>query len=554
MTTTRRQLLGTGLAGAAAFALGPGFWKSALAAQRRLSASAYGALQAADANGLMLPPGFSSRLIARANEPVAGYAWHIFSDGQATFPAADGGWVLVSNSESLAGSGAGSSAIRFRPDGSIDAAYRILSGTHANCAGGATPWGTWLSCEEFGSGHVWECDPGGPGQGVIRPALGSFQHESVTVDPVAQRLYMTEDRADGGLYRFTPERYPDLTAGVLEVMVEGPGWAVVPDPTGITASTRSQVAGTRRFNGGEGIWFDSGSVYFSTKGDDRIWAYDTVAGTLGTVYDRAAAGPAAPLSGVDNLTVSRAGEIFVCEDGGDMEICVIDPDRSVAPFLRLVGEAAVGLPGRGNELAGVVFAPSGDRLYFASQRAFGFGAVYEVTGPFRASGSPPPSAEGEPPDDPPPDDDSSGSSGGGSSGRGRGGSPDRGSTPREGDADAPGLRLSIAPRTSIGRLRSRGLRIEVELDEPAEVIAALRSDDLRRVPGKGGSTARPATVTLARSRLRTRRSGRRRMRLRISAAEARRLRRTRPVLARVTVLARGADGLKRVATARVRLR
>jgi uncharacterized protein len=555
MSTTRRQLLGTGLAGAAALALGPGFWKNALAAQRRASASAYGALQAADANGLMLPPGFASRLIARANQPVAGYPWHIFSDGQATFPAAGGGWVLVSNSESLAGSGAGSSAIRFGRDGSIEAAYRILSGTNANCAGGPTPWGTWLSCEEFDSGHVWECDPGGPGQGVIRPALGSFHHEAVTVDSVGQRLYMTEDRADGGLYRFTPERYPDLTAGVLEVMVEGPRWAVVPDPAAITAPTRSQVAGTRRFNGGEGIWFDSGNVYFSTKGDNRIWAYDTVAGTLGTVYDRAAAGPDAPLSGVDNLTVSRAGEIFVCEDGGDMEICVIDPDRSVAPFLRLVGEAATGLPGRGNELAGVVFAPSGDRLYFASQRAFGFGAVYEVTGPFRPAGSPPPSAEGESPDDPPPDDDSSGSSGGGSSGRVRGRSPEHdGSPPREGDADAPGVRLSVAPRMSIGRLRSRGLTVEVELDEPAEVIAALRSDDLRRVPGKGGSTPRPVTITLARSRLRASRSGRRRLRLRISAAEASRLRRTRPVLTRVTVLARGADGFKRVATARVRLR
>src|SRR5918999_5140768 len=90
MSPPRRQLLGTGLAGAAALALGPSFWQSALAARRRASASAYGALQAADANGLMLPPGFSSRLIARANEPVAGYPWHIFSDGQATFPTADG--------------------------------------------------------------------------------------------------------------------------------------------------------------------------------------------------------------------------------------------------------------------------------------------------------------------------------------------------------------------------------------------------------------------------------------------------------------------------------
>src|SRR5918999_2879241 len=140
MSPPRRQLLGTGLAGAAALALGPSFWQSALAARRRASASAYGALQAADANGLMLPPGFRSRLIARANEPVAGYPWHIFSDGQATFATDDGGWILVSNSESLAAVGAGSSAIRFAPGGEIEAAYRILGGTNANCAGGSTPW------------------------------------------------------------------------------------------------------------------------------------------------------------------------------------------------------------------------------------------------------------------------------------------------------------------------------------------------------------------------------------------------------------------------------
>jgi secreted PhoX family phosphatase len=145
--------------------------------------------------------------IARANAFVDGsdYAWHVYSDGQATFPAADGGWVLVSNSESLAAAGGGASAIRFTREGDVAAAYRILGGTNANCSGGATPWGTWLSCEEHEYGHVWECDPAGPGQGAIRPALGMLHHESVTVDPVERRLYMTEDRNDGGLYRFTPD-------------------------------------------------------------------------------------------------------------------------------------------------------------------------------------------------------------------------------------------------------------------------------------------------------------------------------------------------------------
>ena len=78
----------------------------------------------------------------------------------------------VSNSEVPAAGGA--SALRFGPAGAIQDAYRILSGTTLNCAGGPTPWGTWLSGEEFANGQIWECDPFAASQGIARPALGTF--------------------------------------------------------------------------------------------------------------------------------------------------------------------------------------------------------------------------------------------------------------------------------------------------------------------------------------------------------------------------------------------
>ena len=507
------------LVGAAGVALGPAFWERALHASARAAESSYGALRAPDANGLRLPRGFSSRLIARSNQPVPGtaYPWHIFPDGQATFPTSDGGWVLVSNSESVAASGAGSSAIRFRKNGKVADAYRILSGTNANCAGGGTPWGRWLSCEEHDFGHVWECDPLRAGQGAIRPALGTFNHEAAAVDSATGALYMTEDRPDGGLYRFTPDAPGDLRSGQLEIAVDNGGGGLafepVPDPGAVFTPTRQQVPGTRQFDGGEGIWYDGGTVYFSTKGDNRVWAYDTATSALSTIYEGGG-----PLRGVDNLTVNPAGEVFVCEDGDDMQICVIEPGGTVAPFLQLTGEAAVGVPERGNELAGAIFDPSHTRLYFSAQRAFGFGAVYEVRGPFHGASAQPAAAP---------------------------------AGPASGAAARAALRIRVPERVALAELRSKGLPVEVELDEGETLLAALRSDELGRVPGKRGSTPRPRTVTLARAR----RKGRRTLtlHLRLGPAGAQRLRGRRSTPARVTVVAQSRDGRARVATRVVRI-
>jgi sugar lactone lactonase YvrE len=343
----------------------------------------YGPLGPPDELGIALPAGFRARVVARSGRwvPCSFYPWHPAPDGGACFPTPGGGWVYVSNSETLGFLGGGASAIRFDARGRITGGYRILEGTNLNCAGGPTPWGTWLSCEEFSGGQVWECDPTRPGQGVARPALGRFTHEAVAVDPVRGHLYLTEDEPDGRLWRFRPRRYPDLSSGVLEAArVDGGALSWVRVDAAVPQGSWNRPAGTTVFRGGEGCWYHDGTVYLTTKGDNTVWALDCAAQRIEAIYSPQLS-PGASLSGVDNVTVSAGGDVYVAEDGGDMEIVCISREGTVSPFLRVTGQD-------GSELTGPAFSPAGDRLYFSSQRGTGSrlgegGITYEVHGPFR---------------------------------------------------------------------------------------------------------------------------------------------------------------------------
>jgi hypothetical protein len=402
----RRRFLGGGLAGLAALMAKPLFVACSSKEEDGGSAgaggtapfdsgipplssniAAIGVLGTADANGVRLPPGFTARIVARSGEkpvPASDYEWHSAPDGGATYATPDGGYIYVSNCELPFAGGVG--ALRFDAEGTAIEAYSIASGTNVNCAGGKTPWGTWLSCEEADKGRVFECDPTGKKAAVAYPALGIFKHEAAAIDPVNHHVYLTEDQSDSMFYRFVPTSVKggriDFSAGKLQVAQVAADnkvtWHDLSDPKyeGSTP-TRSQVVEATQFKGGEGIAYYEGVMYFSTKGDNRVWEYHIADETMDVLYDAEALTDPV-LTGVDNVIVTCCGDVLVAEDGGDMQVVAILPDGSLKPLLQVEGHD-------GSEITGLAFAPDGTKLYFSSQRGVNGnsgGITYEVSGPF----------------------------------------------------------------------------------------------------------------------------------------------------------------------------
>ena len=346
-----------------------------------------GPLNAPDKNGVMLPDGLEARLIAKSGKELNhGYFWHGSPDGAGVFSSEDGGWVYVSNSE-LPDSQGGVGALKFNKNGKLIDAYSLLTGSERNCSGGTTPWGTWLSGEEYSRGLIWEVSPkrGDTNYPKKRPELGVFIHEAAVVDPENNYIYMTNDEPAGLFYRFIPGGEPrtesfysrgNLQAAKVEKN-NIVSWINVPDPYAKDSPIIGQLPEATSFERGEGMTFFEGNVFFATTKDHRLWFYNTKYNELSLFYDGLRSKEKITaidwlkswkkdtknkiLNDPDDMTVTKDGQILVAEDSDNMELCLLGKDGSARPLLRLDGHWF-------SEVTGPAFSPDGSYLYFSSQR------------------------------------------------------------------------------------------------------------------------------------------------------------------------------------------
>ncbi|WP_216586490.1 alkaline phosphatase PhoX [Streptomyces brasiliscabiei] len=456
MSVTRRQALarsGAGIAGIAFTGTLSELFAGTSSAQSPLGHSgSYGPLLP-DPNGLLdLPKGFRYRVLSREDDPLRSGEGPVPSnhDGMSAFPGRHGRVHLVRNHENRHNGRIPVPTIEgltYDPMGkggctslTLDARGKVLServaiaGTAVNCAGGPTPWDTWLTCEETEDkagtngytkdhGFIFEVDAADPHRSGAVPltAMGRFQHEAIAVDPKRGVVYETEDAFEkpfGLFYRFLPDKpkggLGSLRAGGrLQAMrvpgvpdlspIQDPGacfdgieWVDVPDPLAARTAIRHQDFGPGGITHAqklEGCYWGGRCVYFvssfarSADGSaadhyGQIWRYDPDHRTLTLVI---AFGPDTDLQlpgeSPDNICLAPSGGLMVCEDGnGAQHVYGVSRKGDVYAMARNAQNIGSAEEPEWGEFAGVTFSPDGETMYV---NCYTPGTTFAVTGPWR---------------------------------------------------------------------------------------------------------------------------------------------------------------------------
>ena len=301
--------------------------------------------------------------------------------------------------------------------------YLSLAGTYRNCAGGVTPWGSWITCEEDVTkangesilkdhGYVFEVPS--DAKGIVDPlpirAMGRFNHEAVAVDPVSGCVYLTEDRHDGLLYRFIPNEKENLMAGgQLQALairdqkaLDTRNWDTPTVPRNESMKVywidlddveapeddlryRGFEQGAARFARGEGIWMGEGELFFAcTNGGPenfgQVFRYklSSKEGTNDEDLEPAAlelyaeSNDKSVLHMCDNLTIAPWGDVLLCEDNGELNH-IRGISRNGDIYTLACNRSS------DSEFAGLVFSPSGKTLFVNIQEN---GDTLAITGPW----------------------------------------------------------------------------------------------------------------------------------------------------------------------------